>query len=121
MKPEKDQAKLFYRLEEVSRLARLEPKVIEKWEKEFPFLHAGQTGTGQKYFRQKDLEIILRLKELVVKEGLTLAGAKRKIEAEFEGKQAEPVHPDRLKKVLFEVRSELQGLANSLARRSKKS
>ena len=120
MKPDKDQAKLFYRLEEISRLARLEPKVIEKWEKEFPFLHAGLTGSGQKFFRLKDLEIILRLKELLVKEGLTLAGAKRKIEAEFEGNPAEPLHPDRLKKALFEVRSELQGLAKSLTKRSKK-
>ena len=65
MKSEKDSGKLFYRLEEVSRISELEAKVIERWEKEFPFLHAGQTGTGQKIFRQRDLDIILRLKELL--------------------------------------------------------
>ncbi len=111
MKSEKDPGKLFYRLEEVSRISEIEPKVIEKWEKEFPFLHAGQTGAGQKIFRQRDLDIILRLKELLVKEGLTLAGAKRKIQAEFEGRSAEHLHPDQLKKALVEVRAELQDLA----------
>jgi DNA-binding transcriptional MerR regulator len=118
MKGEKDTGKLFYRLEEVSRISGLEPKVIEKWEKEFPFLHAGQTGTGQKIFRQRDLDIILRLKELLVKECLTLAGAKRKIQAEFEGRSAEALHPDRLKKTLVEVRAELQDLADLLEKKS---
>jgi DNA-binding transcriptional MerR regulator len=120
MKTEKDQDKLFYRLEEVSRLAQIQPKVIEKWEKEFPFLHAGKTGSGHKFFRQRDLDIILRLKELLVKEGLTLAGAKRKIEAEFEGKTGGPVHPDKLKKALVEVREQLEGIASSLGKRARK-
>jgi DNA-binding transcriptional MerR regulator len=118
MKSEKETGKLFYRLDEASRIAGLEPKVIERWERDFPFLHAGQTGSGQKIFRQKDLDIILRLKELLVKEGLTLAGAKRKIQAEFEGPSAEKLHPDRLKKALVEVRSELQDLAASLEKKS---
>jgi DNA-binding transcriptional MerR regulator len=120
MKSEKDRGKLFYRLEEVSRISELEPKVIEGWEKDFTFLHAGQTGSGQKIFRQKDLDIILRLKELLLKEGLTLAGAKRKIQAEFEGRSAEPLHPDRLKKALVEVREELQGIASSLEKKVKR-
>jgi DNA-binding transcriptional MerR regulator len=119
-KGEKIQDKLFYKLDEVSRMARTDPKVIERWEKEFPFLHAGQTGTGQKIFRQKDLEIILRLKELLLKDGLTLAGAKRRIEEEFGGKPSEPVHPDHLKKVLYEVREQLQVIASSLEKRSRK-
>lgn len=120
LKSEKTQDKLFYRLDEVSRLAQIEPNVIDRWEKEFPFLHAGQTGGGQKIFRQKDLEIILRLKELLLKDGLTLAGAKRRIEEEFGGKPAEPVHPDHLKKVLYEVRERLQEIASSLKKGPRK-
>jgi DNA-binding transcriptional MerR regulator len=120
MKPEKDHSRLFYRLDEVSRLAGLEPKVIENWEKEFPFIHAGQAAGGQKIFRPKDLEIILRLKELLITERLTLAGAKRRIEAEFESRTAEPVHPDRLKKTLFEVKEQLEELVSSLRKKSRK-
>jgi len=120
MKSAKDEDKLFYRLDEVSRIAKLERRVIEKWEKEFSFLHAGQTGSGQKIFRQRDLDIILRLKELLVQEGLTLAGAKRKIEAEFERRPNEPLHPDRLKKTLVEVRDNLQDIASLLGKKSRK-
>lgn len=120
MKSDKETGKLFYRLEEVSRISELEPKVIESWEKDFPFLHAGQTGNGQKIFRRKDLDIILRLKELLIKEGLTLAGAKRRIQAEFEGRAGEALHPDRLKKALVEVRSELQELAASLGKKGRR-
>jgi DNA-binding transcriptional MerR regulator len=120
MKTEKDQSKLFYRLDEISRLAKLDAKVIENWEKEFPFIHAATTGAGQKIFRQRDLDIILRLKELLIAERLTLAGAKRRIEAEFEGRTVEPVHPDRLKKALFDVKEQLQDIASSLRKRSRK-
>jgi DNA-binding transcriptional MerR regulator len=120
MKRAKDEAKLFFRLEEVSRIAQLEPRVIEKWEKEFSFLHAGQTGSGQKIFRQRDVDVILRLKELLVNEGLTLAGAKRQIEAEFERRADLPLHPDRLKKALVEVREGLQDIAGLLRKKSRK-
>jgi len=120
MKSEKDPAKLFYKLDEVSRLTGLEPKTIESWEKEFAFLRAGRTGGGQKFFRQKDLDIILRLKELLIAERLTLAGAKRRIEAEFEGGNREPVHPDRLKKALFEVKDQLQEISVLLRKRSRR-
>ncbi len=71
MKSEKDAGRLFYRLEEVSRISELEPKVIEAWEKDFPFLHAGQTGGGHKIFRQKDLDIILPCRRFIEKKMLT--------------------------------------------------
>ena len=119
MKSEKTPDKLVYRLEEISRIAQLNPGVIDAWEKEFYFLHAGKTGSGDKIFRKKDLAIILRLKELLEKKGLTLAGAKRTVEEEFGIKTSTPVHPDRLKKVLFRVREQLQEIASSLEKDSK--
>jgi DNA-binding transcriptional MerR regulator len=115
MKAEKESDKLIYKLAEVSRMAKVEPGVIEAWEREFYFLHAGQTASGEKIFRKKDLDIILRLKQLVEEKGLTLAGAKRKIEEEFKIKSPAAVHPDRLKKVLFQIREQLREIASSLA------
>lgn len=106
--------KLVYKLEEISRLSHLDPKVIESWEKEFYFLNAGETGSGAKIFRKKDFVIILRIKELLEKEGFTLAGAKRKIEEEFGIKKSSRVHPDRLKKTLFRVREQLQDIISTL-------
>ncbi len=119
-KGEKTPEKLAYRLDEVSRMTRIAPETIEAWEKEFYFLHAGQTGNGEKIFRKKDLTIMLRLKELLDKEGLTLAGAKRRIEEEFGIRTSHPVHPDRLKKLLCQVRDELQEIASLLDKRAKK-
>ncbi len=119
MKSDKIPEKLIYRIEEISRIAQLDPEIIEAWEKEFYFIHAGKTGSGAKIFRKKDLAIIIRLKELLEKKGLTLAGAKRKIEEEFGIKTPTQVHPDRLKKVLYQVREQLQEIADSLGKGSK--
>lgn len=109
--------KLVYRLDEISRIANLSPKVIDTWEREFYFLHAGQTATGQKIFRKRDLAIIVRLKELIENERLTLAGAKRRIEEEFGLKSPTPVHSDHLKKVLYDVREKLKDIAATLEKK----
>ncbi len=112
--------KLVYRLEEISRMAQLDPQVIAIWEKEFPFLRAGQTAAGHKVFRQKDLAIILRIKELLEKKGYTLAGAKRKIEEEFGTRTMSPVHPDHLKKTLIRVKEQLKEIADLLEKGPRK-
>ena len=106
--------KLVYRLKEISRIAKVSPHTIESWEKEFYFVHAGVTASGERIFRKKDLEIITRLKELLENQGLTLAGAKRRIEEEFSLKTPVSVHPDRLKKILFQVREQLKEISSSL-------
>ena len=121
-KPEKKQAKLFYKLDEISRLAGLAAETIESWEEEFSFLQPGLTGTGKKIFRQKDLDIILRIKDLINLQGCTLAGAKRKIEEEFGLPPAasHPPHPDRMKKALWQVRDQLREISRTLDKRPKK-
>lgn len=106
--------KLVYSLAEISRLTKIPSKTIEVWEKELYFLNSGHTSKGKKIFRKRDLDIIVRLKELLENDGLTLAGAKRRIEREFKIRGAEPVHPDRLKKLLFRVKEQLAEIADSL-------
>jgi len=106
--------KLVFKMDEVSRLTHLDKKVIEAWEKEFYFLQSGQTGSGHKIFRKKDIAIILRIKELLENEGFTLAGAKRKLEEELGIKSSAAIHPDRLKKILYTVREQLKDIAATL-------
>jgi DNA-binding transcriptional MerR regulator len=113
--------KLFYRLDEVCRLTKVDKDTLEAWEKEFPFLQAGLAGDGQKIFRTKDIEIIRRMKQLLDERSVTLAGARRKIEAEFGLKPTQSVHPDKMLKTLWQVRDELQELAQTLGPRPKKS
>jgi len=117
----KPQQKLFYKIEEIIRLTKLDKATIESWEKEFPFLQPGLTGSGQKIFRAKDVEMIRRIKELLEENSVTLAGAKRRIEEEFGLKPPPSVHPDRLVKSLRLVRNELRDITQTLEKPPKKS
>ena len=67
MAEKKDPAKtkLVYKLDEVSRLTGVDPATLASWEEEFPFLSAGLTGSGEKFFRQQDVAIVARVKELM--------------------------------------------------------
>jgi DNA-binding transcriptional MerR regulator len=113
-------AKLAYKVEEVSRLTKVDVKTIDAWEQEFPFLRAGKTGGGQRFFRPKDVEIIKRVRELLNEKTLTMAGIKRRIEEEFELRPSAPVHPDKLRKALYDVRDELQDIVSSIKKETKK-
>ena len=120
MPQEKTPEKLIYRMEDVCRLSGLDQPTIESWEKEFPFLRAGLTATGKKIYRQKDLDIILRVKTLLQKKGFTIAGAKRQIGEEFGTKQLSLLPADRLRKVLLQLRDDLQDISRDLEKVAKK-
>ena len=112
--------KLVYKVDEVSRLTKVDAAAIEAWEQEFPFLRAGRTGSGQRYFRPKDIEIIRRIRELLEEKTLTMAGIRRRVEEEFGLRATGPIHPDKLKRALYDVRDELQDIVVSLDRKAKK-
>jgi DNA-binding transcriptional MerR regulator len=112
--------KLFYKLKEISQIANLDSKLIEYWEEEFPILNAGKNRKGEKIFRPRDVKIILRIKDLLTKEGFTLAGAKRKIEEEFGYKPKTTTHPDLLRKTLYKVKQELEEILTILERNDTK-
>lgn len=113
-KDDKAKAKLVYKLDEVSRLTGVDPATLDAWEEELPFLSAGRTGTGEKFFRQQDVAIIARVRELLAAKTLTMAGIKRRIEEEFHLAPSHPVHPERLRKALNNVRDELQDIVSEL-------
>ncbi len=116
-KPAKDErvkTKLVYKIDEVSRLTGVDPATLSSWEEEFPFLCAGLTGSGEKFFREQDVAVIARVKELMASKTLTVAGIKRRIEDEFGLPRTNPVHPERLRKALNNVRDELQEIVTKL-------
>jgi len=63
----------------VGRLAGLEPYVLRYWETEFPQLRPDKGKTGQRLYKKKDLDHVLRIKQLLYKEGYTIAGARKKL------------------------------------------
>ena len=63
----------------MSRLTGLEPYVLRYWETEFPQLRPEKGKSGQRIYKKKDLENILRIKQLLYDDGYTISGAKKKL------------------------------------------
>lgn len=70
----------LYKAADVCDLTQLQPFVLRSWEKEFPGIGVQKSSDSPRLYRQSDVDQLLRIKQLVFGEGLTLAGARRKIE-----------------------------------------
>ena len=114
----------LFRQPEVCELAKVQPYVLRSWEAEFPDLGVAKTEGGRRVYRRADVERVLRIKHLLFVEGLTLAGARRKLTEERTDPQADA---DALQDVaallgrdarerILQVRRGLRELASMLAR-----
>jgi DNA-binding transcriptional MerR regulator len=74
--------KLFFRIGEVARLCSLPAYVLRFWETEFPQLKPSKSNTGQRLYRRKDVENVVRVKKLLYEEGYTINGARQFIKSE---------------------------------------
>jgi DNA-binding transcriptional MerR regulator len=74
--------KLYFRIGEVSKLCRLPAYVLRFWETEFPQLKPVKSSTGQRMYRKKDVEAVVRIKTLLYDEGFTIAGARQQLRSE---------------------------------------
>jgi DNA-binding transcriptional MerR regulator len=72
----------LYKIGEVCKLADVQPYVLRYWETEFPPLAPNKSGGGQRLYTRREIDIILRIKQLLYSEGFTIAGAKKKLEVE---------------------------------------
>jgi DNA-binding transcriptional MerR regulator len=75
----------LFKASEVCELARVQPYVLRSWESEFPDLGVAKSNGGPRVYRRSDVERVLRIKQLVFADGLTLAGVRRRIEEEKPG------------------------------------
>jgi DNA-binding transcriptional MerR regulator len=71
--------KLFFRIGEVCDLIKVQPHVLRYWETEFPMLAPQKNRAGQRVYRRKDVEMVLRIRDLLYEEKFTIAGAKKKL------------------------------------------
>jgi DNA-binding transcriptional MerR regulator len=134
--------KLFFKIGEVCEITDTQPYVLRYWESEFPALAPAKNSSGQRIYRRKDIETVLRIKQLLYEEGFTIAGAKKRLEAELGGRAAtpstmanlpdtvvtnvpvlEPATPedDGTRAVLLEVREHLRGILTLLDKGDRKS
>ncbi len=82
--------KLYFRIGEVSRLCALPPSVLRFWESEFPQLRPTKSDTGQRMYRRKHVECVLRIKTLLYGEGFTIAGARQQLREESKTQAVTP-------------------------------
>src|SRR3954453_20784419 len=85
--------KLYFRIGEVARLCKLPAYVLRFWETEFPQLKPVKSSTGQRMYRHKDVEGVLRIKSLLYEEGFTIAGARQQLRSEVKNEKKQSPLP----------------------------
>ena len=124
--------KLFFKIGEVCELAGVQAHVLRYWESEFPALAPAKNSSGQRIYRRRDIETVLRIKQLLYEEGFTIAGAKKRLETEMAGRTNTPTSQaaavvesdaaveDPTKRALAEVRDTLREILTLLERNDRK-
>jgi DNA-binding transcriptional MerR regulator len=79
--------RLYFKIGDVARILKVEPYVLRFWESQFPQLKPNKSGTGQRLYRKRDVEVAVEIKRLVYGEGYTLSGARHAL---GQAKRAEP-------------------------------
>jgi DNA-binding transcriptional MerR regulator len=85
--------KLYFRIGEVATLCRLPAYVLRFWESEFPQLKPIKSSTGQRMYRKRDVESVLRIKQLLYEQGFTISGARQQLRAETKSDKSQTAIP----------------------------
>jgi DNA-binding transcriptional MerR regulator len=120
--PANEDDKSLYKIGEVCKMADVQPYVLRYWETEFPSLAPNKSGGGQRLYTRREIDVILRIKQLLYSEGFTIAGAKKKLETEIAGggtpaAKAAPVAAKQSRsnsKALANVKKELRAILKML-------
>ena len=111
--------KLYFRIGEVSELCKLPAYVLRFWESEFPQLRPGKSSTGQRLYRRKDVENVVKIRRLLYEQGYTIAGARQILKSESKGGRPQTALPFGAMQGpegnLREIRNELQAVLGILS------
>ncbi|MFB3916790.1 MAG: MerR family transcriptional regulator [Terriglobales bacterium] len=113
--------KLYFRIGEVAELCGLPAYVLRFWETEFPQLKPTKSSTGQRMYRHKDVEYVVRIKNLLYEEGFTIAGARAQLRSEMKTPKKQPALPFPKKLPAEDLKRVRQGLKEILGILSKRS
>ena len=114
-------AKLYYRIGEVAGIVGVEPHVLRYWETEFRSVRPQKSAKGQRVYSRRDVETLLKVKELLYAHRFTIAGARRKLREggveppEQQGPTSEDAQ--RMRGALLEIRGEVASFLEELDRR----
>jgi DNA-binding transcriptional MerR regulator len=117
--------RLYFKIGDVARICEVETYVLRFWESQFPQLKPNKSGTGQRLYRRRDVELALEIKRLVHGEGYTLAGARQTLEQVHRRREPQPNLPlaandsakrlDAVAAAVGHARAELREIAGLLA------
>src|SRR6202521_408783 len=85
--------KLYFRIGEVGSLCHLPAYVLRFWETEFPQLKPVKSSTGQRMYRKRDVESVLRIKQLLYDQGFTISGARQQLRADTKSDKTQTAIP----------------------------
>ncbi len=111
--------KLYFRIGEVAGLCRLPAYVLRFWETEFPQLRPVKSSTGQRMYRKRDVESVVRIKKLLYDDGFTIAGARVQLREETKSDRTQSALPFPLNPSasVAHFRNELQQILHILCAR----
>jgi DNA-binding transcriptional MerR regulator len=113
--------KLFFRIGEVAGLVGVEPHVLRYWEREFRSIRPTKSAKGQRVYSRRDVENLMRVRELLYLEGFTIAGAKKKLRSLAEGDEPDtddgpgsPIDASKTREQLAAIRADIEAFLDEL-------
>jgi DNA-binding transcriptional MerR regulator len=111
--------KLFFKIGEVAEIVGVRAHVLRYWETEFAALRPMKTRGSHRVYRRRDVELAMLVRRMLQDDGLTIAGAKRRLRAEHRDRVASVPDPDAVERVdlraeLLAVRRDLKDLLRAL-------
>jgi DNA-binding transcriptional MerR regulator len=112
--------KLYFRIGDVAKLCGVETYVLRFWETEFPQLRPNKSGTGQRLYRRREVELAMRIRKLLHEEGYTIAGARQLLAQEARATKTKSgqlplIEGASVEKKLQHLRKELRELLGILS------
>lgn len=117
--------RLYFKIGDVARICGVETYVLRFWETQFPQLKPNKSGTGQRLYRRRDVELALEIKRLVHAEGYTISGARQALDGTQRRRDPQPGQPqpstapaktqDAVAAAIGRARAELREIAGLLA------
>ena len=111
--------KLYFRIGEVATLCHLPAYVLRFWETEFPQLKPVKSSTGQRMYRKRDVESVVRIKQLLYDQGFTISGARQQLRTESKPDKTQTAipFPSQSAAEIRHIRQGLREILNLLSAR----
>jgi DNA-binding transcriptional MerR regulator len=112
--------KLYYRIGEVSQIVGVEPHVLRYWETEFRSIRPQKSRKGQRIYSRRDVDKLLKVRDLLYTHGFTIAGARKRLREGGEETEPTPAPPAAslsppARALLLELRREIAGMLSELS------